>query len=302
MIIIHHYLQVTEGKNSWKRYLSSNITALAFMFIGSILFAIIQLIRVEFDGNENTYLDLETGMSVGTNPTMELLLTHIVYIFWIIGIWIGVRGIHKRKMSTLVTAAGKVNWKRVWWGFGVFASLFLGSMVIDFIFNSSDYAWNNATAKDFLFLFLVVLIFVPIQTTTEELFFRGLLLQWIGKKVKHPIVLAAIVGIIFGALHFANPEMEQSFLLVGLDYIVAGFGLTYISVKTGSLEMAIGAHAANNMFIFLLFASDNSVGGNVPSLFRIVNETPGLSLMWSVIIFTIFYILSMKKVKKEKTE
>ena len=65
--------------------------------------------------------------------------------------------------------------------------------------------------------------------------------------MKRPILLAIIVGLMFSIGHFANPEMNKSIILVGLDYIVAGFALTYIAVKTKSLEITIGAHAANNI-------------------------------------------------------
>ncbi|MFB8427119.1 type II CAAX prenyl endopeptidase Rce1 family protein, partial [Priestia megaterium] len=95
-------------------------------------------------------------------------------------------------------------------------------------------------------------------------------------------------------------EMNQSFLLVGLDYIVAGFALTFIAVKTKSLEMTIGAHAANNMFIALFLVNDDSSFGAIPSLFKATNSEPGLSLTWSIITFIAFYFLCARKIKKEK--
>ncbi|MCB5237519.1 type II CAAX endopeptidase family protein [Niallia alba] len=290
-----HYLNVKEGNNSWPRYLASILLAVGFMIAGSIVYFIVELLRVELDGNDNTYIDLDTGMVVGGNGTVSLLMTHIIYIIALVGLWIGVRFIHKRKFRTLITGEERVNWKKVIWGFAVFTGLFLITSGADFLFNAADYTWNNVSFTQFGFLLLVVLLFVPIQTTVEELLFRGLLLQWIGKKLKNPILLALAVGVIFGALHFANPEMDDSAILVGLDYLLAGFALTFIAVKTGSLELSIGAHAANNMMIFLLFTYDNSVAGDIPSLFRIIDTSPQFSLIWSLIIFGVFYLLCKKK-------
>lgn len=294
-----NYLQVNEGKNSWQRYLSSTAVSLAFMIFGSILYVILSLLYVGLDGKENTYFDLTTGEFIGLNPTLDLLFMNLVHVFWIIGIWIGVRAIHKRKMRTFITAKKSINWKRIAWGFSTFFVLLLAITAIDLVINGEDYIWNAPSFNEYFFLLLVVLIFTPIQTTTEEIFFRGLLLQWIGKKLKSPFLLALVVGMIFGALHFFNPEMEKSAFFVGLDYLFVGFALTYISIKTGSLEIAIGAHAANNIFIFLFLATDNSVGGNVPSVFRVVNESPIVSFMLSIVIFTLFYFLSIRRVKKE---
>jgi len=292
---LKHYLNVKEGNNSWPRYLASILLAVGFMIAGSIVYFIVELLRVELDGNDNTYIDLDTGMVVGGNGTVSLLMTHIIYIIALVGLWIGVRFIHKRKFRTLITGEERVNWKKVIWGFAVFTGLFLITSGADFLFNAADYTWNNVSFTQFGFLLLVVLLFVPIQTTVEELLFRGLLLQWIGKKLKNPILLALAVGVIFGALHFANPEMDDSAILVGLDYLLAGFALTFIAVKTGSLELSIGAHAANNMMIFLLFTYDNSVAGDIPSLFRIIDTSPQFSLIWSLIIFGVFYLLCKKK-------
>ncbi|MGP7818579.1 lysostaphin resistance A-like protein [Niallia sp. 01092] len=298
---IKSYLNVTEGKNSWKRYLSSVLIAIAFMFVGSIIYGVIEAIMVYFDGDESTYIDFDTAMPVGINPNLNLLLTHIVNILWVIGIWIGVRFIHKRRFITLITPNKTIHWGRVLWGFAVFGGLLILTTLIDFLFNSSEYSWNNVHVKEYIILFLIVLILVPIQTTSEELFFRGMLLQWIGKRLKQPILLSLIIGLIFGSMHFANPEMGKSFVFVGLDYIVTGFALTYISVKTGSLELSIGAHAANNMFLFWFLTTDDSVAGDIPSLFKTVNDSPGISLIWSIVIFIVFYLLSRKKVNKERS-
>lgn len=290
-----HYLNVTEGKNKWPRYLFSILLAVGFMIAGSIIYFIIELLRVELDGNDATYLDLDTGMVVGGNGTISLLLTHIIYIISLVGLWIGVRFIHKRKFRTLITGEKRVNWKKIGWGFAVFTGLFLVTSGLDFLINAADYTWNNVSFSEYVYLFLVVILFVPIQTTVEELLFRGLLLQWVGKKLKNPVLLALIVGLIFGSLHFANPEMNHSALLVGLDYLFVGFALTFIAVKTGSLELSIGAHAANNMMIFLLFTYDDSVTGDIPSLFRIIDTSPLYSLIWSIVIFVSFYLLIRKK-------
>ncbi|MCF2649281.1 CPBP family intramembrane glutamic endopeptidase [Niallia circulans] len=290
-----HYLNVKEGNNSWPRYLASILLAVGFMIAGSIVYFIIELLRVELDGNDATFIDLDTGMVVGGNGTISLLMTHIIYIFALVGLWIGVRFIHKRKFRTLITGEERVNWKKIGWGFAIFTGLFLVTSVIDFLINAPDYTWNNVSLSDYVFLFIVVILFVPIQTTVEELLFRGLLLQWVGKKLKNPILLALIVGLIFGSLHFTNPEMNDSAILVGLDYLLAGFALTFIAVKTGSLELSIGAHAANNMMIFLLFTYDDSVAGDIPSLFRIIDTSPLYSLIWSIVIFVAFYLICRKK-------
>ncbi|MCF8886864.1 CPBP family intramembrane glutamic endopeptidase [Priestia megaterium] len=295
-----NYLNVEEGKNSWKRYVSTTILASVFMLLGSVSYIIAEMIMVAADESGKSYFDFDSGVAVGINANLDFLLSHIMYICWIFGLWIGIRFIHKRKMKSLITANKCVNWKKVIWSFGAFSLLLIVSQLIDVVFNHSDYSWNHVSLKEYALLVLITLLLVPIQTTTEELFFRGLLLQWVSKKVKRPILLAIIVGLMFSIGHFANSEMNKSIILVGLDYIVAGFALTYIAIKTKSLEITIGAHAANNMFLALFLTTDDSVFGSIPSLFKIANTEPGANLIWSIVMFSVFYILCRGKIKKEE--
>jgi uncharacterized protein len=116
-------------------------------------------------------------------------------------------------------------------------------------------------------------------------------LQWIGKLVKQPVLLSIIVGFIFGALHFGNPEMSNSAFWAGLDYVFTGFMLSYIAIRTNSAEFTIGAHAANNMFFCIFLTYGNSVYGNLPSLFVLTNVDGMLSTIYSIIIYTLFFIV-----------
>jgi membrane protease YdiL (CAAX protease family) len=130
--------------------------------------------------------------------------------------------------------------------------------------------------------------------------FRGLLLQFTSKFTKNPIILSIVVGLIFGSIHFSNPEMSDGAIPVGIQYLFVGFMLTYISVKSNTIELSIGIHAANNMFIALFVTSENSVGGVMPSLFLRLNTTTEalyLSLLLTIISFVSFYILAMKRYK-----
>jgi hypothetical protein len=181
-----NYLDVEEGKNGWKRYLSTTILASAFMLLGSIIYIIADMVIVAADESGKSYFDFDSGVAVGINANLDFLL------------------------------------------------------------------------------------------------------------------FAMIVGLMFSIGHFANPEMNKSIILVGLDYIVAGFALTYIAIKTKSLEITIGAHAANNMFLALFLTTDDSVFGSIPSLFKAANTEPGANLIWSIVMFSVFYILCRGKIKKEE--
>jgi uncharacterized protein len=283
------------GENSHIRYFSSFLLILLFtIVIGSIMYMFSILIT---DSINPKIVDVEK--LILKDSLVDLFLSHITYVFWILGIWISAKTIHKRSLISFITPYQKINWKRVFFGFIVFFVLLSISQIIDFVLNSEDYKWNDFDLSRFIWLLVAAIFVVPIQTTTEELFFRGFLLQWMGKLVKQPILLAIIVGFIFGALHFGNPEMSNSAFWAGLDYVFTGFMWSYIAIRTNSAEFTIGAHAANNMFLCIFLTYENSVFENLPSLFVLTNVDDMLSTIYSIITSTLFFIISIHYHKKK---
>lgn len=288
---LHHYLYNLPGKNSWKQYIVSIILILFFLSVGSILYVYSNL---QF-GGKSVYLDESTAEFINISPTMDLLFSHLINLGEFIGIFIAIRFIHKRKLVSLITFTNRVDWNQVLYGFSLFFILNILFKFLDFIIHPHSYAINQVELREYLLLFFIVLLFVPLQTTVEELIFRGFLLQWFAKKISHPFLLSLVVAVIFGSLHFTNPEMEKSALWVGLNYIWGGFMLTFLAVKIGRSELSIGAHAANNMFILWFLAEENSTDGSVPALFKIVDAHPATTFIWNICIFLIFYFFINKK-------
>jgi len=285
-----------QKKLNWKNYLSSLIVMLLSLCIGSLVYGMLNL----FLGKDSSYLNEKSMEFVGLDPIMDLLFSHAIYIVWFIGIWISIRFIQKRKLKSLITSNEYIDWKKILWGFSLYFSLYIFSQLIIFISYPEYFTLNKINITDFLKLFVIGLIFVPIQTTVEELFFRGFLLQWISKKISHPISLSIIVSLIFGIVHFENPEMGRSAIWMGLTYLTASFILTIITVKLGTLELSIGAHAANNMFITWFISDANSVDGKLPAIFNIAYISPLISFILTSIVWITFYVLSIKKFKTIK--
>ncbi|MEH7547436.1 MULTISPECIES: CPBP family intramembrane glutamic endopeptidase [Bacillaceae] len=291
------FIRVIKGKNSWKRYLSSFIVIILFISVGALPYVIISEWIVNTDGNPNTYFDFDKEDYVGINPLLYFVLMNSQFLFWLLGLFVAIRFIHKRKFSSLITPNRKIDWKRIGFGFITYFVILGLTSIIDCLLNPGDYSFNDVRVSDFLILFVIVLVLTPIQTTCEELFFRGYLLQLLGKWFRFPFLLSLIAGSIFGALHFTNPEMRYSPLLVGVDYLLTGFIWCYITVKTNSTELSIGAHAANNMLLGWFITMDDSAMGNIPSLFVVTNIDPAISLMWTIVSLGIFLFISLRKYK-----
>lgn len=85
------------------------------------------------------------------------------------------------------------------------------------------------------------------------------MLQAFGKLVKNVWFAAALNGIIFMVPHLSNPEVAHGLAPMMLCYFAMGYMLAIITLRTGSLEMAIGAHIGNNLFDVLILNDAKSV-------------------------------------------
>ena len=125
---------------------------------------------------------------------------------------------------------------------------------------------------------------IPIQTTIEELLFRGYLLQGLKNKLgsnKHAVILA---GIVFGLIHYGNPEIEAIGNHVLLYYVASGVFLGCLALFDNGLELSIGYHAANNIFTALV-VSNNWQVFQTDALF--IDHAPPELSWWALIVFIV---------------
>jgi len=290
-----NFLEVNDGKNTHPRYIWSLIFIFIVESVLMIIFALAAVIGIR--AYDETLIG--PGFTI-LNGTLNLYVELFFTVFTVLSCFLAAKWILKRKFLTLITPYKRINWKRIFVGFSIFfvllAIVSFGSLLI----NPDNFVFNITNWREYAFLILASLILVPIQTTSEELVFRGVLLQWLAKFTKSPIILSLIIGGIFGAMHFLNPEMSYGWI-VGLDYIFSGFILTYITAKTNSLEYAIGAHAANNVFLCLFFTMEQDVAGNIPSMFMELEINIYVTVLSSIIIQSIFAYIVLKRNKKEQS-
>jgi len=166
-----------------------------------------------------------------------------------------IRYLHNISIREFITARDKIDWKRI--GFAFTWIVLLNSLffIISYYTNPSDFQWNF-DQQAFATLFLIAIVLVPLQTSAEELFFRGYLMQGFGQIFKHRIFPLLITSLLFGFMHFGNPEIDKLGPLLIVSYVSMGFFFCIITLMDEGLELALGYHAGNNLLISLLVTSD----------------------------------------------
>jgi membrane protease YdiL (CAAX protease family) len=105
-------------------------------------------------------------------------------------------------------------------------------------------------------LFVIALIFIPIQTSFEEFFFRGYLFKLVKKPIQKSWLIVVFTGVIFGLMHGANPEIEVLGYGVLIYYIVTGIFLGLLRLMDDGLELSMGYHAINNLFAAIVVSNE----------------------------------------------
>jgi membrane protease YdiL (CAAX protease family) len=232
------YLDLAKmGRNAWWRYL---LAVILILFTWQILGSLPDLALV-------IWSTLKGGLS-GSGAMQALASTPagfaaimLASVFFLGGIYLAMRFIHHRRMRTLITPAPAIAWGRFFQGFGLWFVLVALMAVVEALLYPGRYVWSLDLPRLVPFV-LLALIFIPIQSGTEELFFRGYILQSLGLRVRNIWVLCAFSGLAFGLPHLLNPEASINYPLFFLYYFAFGFSLAYLTLRDGRLELALGAH------------------------------------------------------------
>jgi len=164
-----------------------------------------------------------------------------------------------------------------------------GMIFLDYYLSPESYLYNFELNR-FLVLALIAVVLLPFQTSFEEYLFRGYLMQGIGVIVKNKWVPLITTSVIFGLLHIANPEVEKLGYTIMVYYIGTGLFLGIITLMDDGMELALGFHAANNLFTALLVTA-NWTALQTHSVFKHIAE-PDLGFIDIILpVFIIFPIL-----------
>lgn len=234
----------TGSKELWKYLI---IPTLFFGLIG-LNFLAMQFIDVDID----KLIKAEIATKGENRFLVESLLPFAfglaVVLFW-------ARYVHNQSITALTTARKKIDWKRVFFSFGLWAVITVVFFVIDYLGNSEDYKFNFELIP-FCILLVISILLVPLQTSFEEYFFRGYLMQGIGLATKNSFIPLVFTSVVFGLLHIANPEVGKLGYEILVYYIGTGFFLGIVTLMDDGLELALGFHAANNLITALLVTAD----------------------------------------------
>ena len=285
--------QVYLGQTEWYRYFFGLVLILFFWFVLGSMFLVVPLFWVMIDGDPETAVNMQTGFFTGVDPLFNYIVLSLSFALLIVGVFITVKFVHGRPLRSIITPAKQINWRRVAQGFVVWLLLVTLASAVEYLLNPEIYTIVFNPGRFFVFA-LAVLLLTPMQTTAEELLFRGYLLQASGHLGRNFLVLALVNGVLFMIPHLGNPELAASAILLPLFYLSIGAFFAFVTLRDNSAELAIGAHAANNLYS-ALFANYTNSALQTESIFLVteLDAVYALSSLW--VIAALFYLILLRQ-------
>lgn len=273
-----------KGNNNLWRY---TLTIILTLGVSSILVGIILGV---FLGIILVLSHRELDISILFNPFCLLIVIGMVFSVAYIFLYLSVKFLHNRSFKSLINTGREIDWKRIIKGA---LAWFLVMSVLDIIYFMLSPGSFKFSFKphNLLSLAVIALIVFPIQASFEEVFFRGYLLQALGLLSEKPLLVLIMNSLIFAGLHWWNGSNPVTSLSIVISAFIIGLMLGLITLADDGIELAVGIHIINNLYVSLIHNSPDSGIGNLPSLV-VTPPNPYLSpIILLVAVLIVIFIL-----------
>lgn len=288
--------QVYKNLHDWWRY----VIGVIMVVIGVGVFSMPHMVAIflKDDVDLSRLEDINYLMTL-FEPNLNFVFLLLPFLGGLILLFLAVKFLHNQSLRSLTTARSKIDWKRIWFAFFFWGIISTGLAFVDIMGNPDNYQWNF-DVQSFIILAVIGILLVPIQTSCEEYLFRGYLMQGIGVLVKNKWFPLIITSAVFGLLHISNPEVDKLGPVIMIYYIGTGLFLGIITLMDEGLELALGFHAANNLFTALLVTADWTAF-QTHSIYKDLSDPSRMGFMEIIVpVFVIFPILILIFSKKYK--
>ena len=277
------FVEPARARSGWLQVIGTLVVTT--VIIGAVMIGI-------FTAVETTMPERAPEVLAGGTP-FGVMVFLVTFAGFHIGLWLALRMIHRRGYGTLFGPPG--NRVR---NFGYGVAFAAGLVFIPFVFAPLDAVLFPGEFSPPRFVgdisvwvvwLVPALIAVLIQTSAEEVLFRGYLLQQLAARASSMWVWAVLPSAIFAVLHY-NPGTfgVNTWFHIG-NTLIIGVLLALVTMRTGNLGAAIGLHFANNAIGFLLFGIRGFEDGL--ALFVYEFDLKGSYVTYGLIVQTVVSVL-----------
>ena len=285
--------QGVNRENKFWKYIVGSLLIILASTVGQIPLLIAIVVKVFSEGKTMPTSGEDLMKVVDSNLSLFLVL--LSFAVAMVGFYFVITLFHKQTFLSVTTSRKKVDWKRILFSFTLWSIFTIVSTVYSYYSSPENFVINFQPIP-FVILFIISIVFIPIQTSTEEYVFRGYLMQGFANLSKNKWFPLLMTSIIFGTMHIVNPEVSKMGYIIMIYYVGTGLLLGIMTLMDEGMELALGFHAANNLITALLVTSDWSALQTNSVLKDISNPAVGSDVILPIIIvFPLILIIMSKK-------
>jgi len=225
-----------------------------------------------------------------------LLIMLFPFITGIFAFVLLVKPLHWRTVQQTINGTSSIRWRRFFLS-GCIWAVIAGLYFIVYIgIEPSNFTLEN-TSVTLIYLTIISLLFIPFQAAFEEVLFRGYLMQGFAVLVRNRWFPLIITSVLFALMHALNPEVrEYGFTTMMPQYLLFGLVFGIASILDDGIEVAMGAHAANNIFL-CIFVTNHVSALQTPALYLQKEIYPWAEFS-GLLIGSVVFIIILKLIFK----
>jgi len=300
-ILMNHLESAFYRKNAFWRYLvMTGAVFIAANTIGAIPLIIVIIIKAVSDPQALSELANNPANYeiLGLNSNAGLAVMLFPFIAGLLAFALLIKPLNARTVIQTINGTQKVRWGKIAISAAIWIIISIIYLFIQIELDKENFVLNNLSTT-LIGLIVVSLALIPFQAAFEEVLFRGYLMQGFAVLTRNRWAPVLLTSLFFALMHIANPEIKEfGFLTMMPQYFLFGliFGIT--TVLDDGIEIAIGAHAANNIFLSVMVTNKSSAL-QTPAVFEQTVIHPWTEFAGLLISSVVFLIL-LKKIFKWK--
>lgn len=266
---------ISPNECSFGRWIVVLLVGLVIGFLPSIFFA--------------PYSTNTTDTIMGITYANFFSMLSFIPLFW--GMVLAIKLIGKTSLKDFVLGVGgKMNVKLCL----IIAGLYAVGLSTPCLIMIRNLRMRDVDAKQYAFLLVFMLLTTWMQTSFEELVFRGIVIRWACKNdvrfTKKAMIAALISSVAFAIAHVSNPEVTSQkgiyIVLATITYAIPAFLCFVVNLQFGNLLPGLIIHWVNNLILFTVISEDVAA---MPVQTLFVDTTPH-SAVWMLASTVISYV------------
>ncbi|MCG7521583.1 CPBP family intramembrane glutamic endopeptidase [Ruegeria sp. Ofav3-42] len=262
----------------WRLLVGLAIVGVVVTLLNLVLFALVSGLG-SFEWAEN--------LLTGASPvSMLVLLTSFAFVTF--GVSIAARRLQHRSLRSILgpRREGVSQFLRV------FRALVVVGLIVAILppYDMGATLTQNLALSTWLLFLPLSLMAVLIQTSAEEVLFRGYMQQSLAARFRSPIIWMGLPSFLFAAGHFAPGSAGDNAFLVAVWSGMFGLLAADLTARSGTLGPAIALHLFNNMVALLFISLPDGLSGLALYLLPNDMSDTGALRQWLYVDFAVMIV------------